>query len=78
MAGLEQAEVAKLCGLSRNTISAWENGRNEPSASGLIRIARITGQSLDWFAEGVNDVAPAEAGATNWEVRHEGFEPPTF
>ena len=75
LAGLEQADVARALGVSRGTISTWETGKTEPSASNFVRFAQVTGQPLEWFAEAVNDEAPAEAGA--W-VRHEGFEPPTF
>lgn len=75
LADLEQAEIAKLVGVARTTVSAWEQGRTEPSATYFVRWAQVTHQPLDWFAEAVNAETPAEAG--DW-VRHEGFEPPTF
>jgi transcriptional regulator with XRE-family HTH domain len=78
LAGLDQAAVARALGVSRQAISSWEQGHTEPSASSFVRLARLTGQPLDWFADGVNaETAPAEAGAVS-NVRHEGLEPPTF
>ena len=37
--------------MSRPTLSDWEHGRGEPRLSNLLRIAAMTGQPLDWFAE---------------------------
>ncbi len=65
LADLEQADMADRIGVARTTVSAWETGRTEPSASHFVAWSQITGQPLDWFAEGV-------------QVRPEGFEPPTF
>ena len=74
-AGLDQAQIARRIGVARQTVSNWERGLAEPSATYFVLWARATGQSLEWLAEGVHDKAPAGAGA---DVRHEGFEPPTF
>lgn len=81
LAGLEQGDIAARLGVARTTVSAWETGKTEPSASNFVRWAAIVGQPLEWFAEGVNDATPAEAGAVSTvstSVRPEGFEPPTF
>ena len=64
LAGLEQAELAKLIGASRNSISNYENGHTEPSVTTFVLWAEATSASLEWLAEGV--------------VRPEGFEPPTY
>ena len=64
MAGLEQAELAAKVGSSRTTISNYETGRSEPTATVFVLIAEATGASLDWLALGV--------------VRPEGFEPPAY
>ncbi|WP_313539811.1 helix-turn-helix transcriptional regulator [Leifsonia aquatica] len=86
-AGIDQQQMAAILGRSRNTISAWERGVNEPPITAVAMWAAVTGRSIDWIMWGdegmprevaaavVNAEAPAEAGA--W-VRHEGFEPPTF
>lgn len=81
LAGLEQAEIAELVGVSRNSVSNYENGKTELTATTFVRWAHATGVTLDWLAEGVNDKTPAEAGAVSTvstSVRPEGFEPPTF
>ncbi|TQM25101.1 helix-turn-helix transcriptional regulator [Microbacterium kyungheense] len=54
LAGLEQSDLADACGVSRNTISNWETGRSEPSASAFVRWARTTGVTLEWLAEGID------------------------
>jgi DNA-binding XRE family transcriptional regulator len=64
LADLEQAELAELIGVARTTVSNWESGRTEPSATYFVRWANATGQPLEWLAEGV--------------VRPEGFEPPAY
>jgi len=45
--GVSQAELACRAGVSRETISRWESGANEPSLESLIRLARATGAALD-------------------------------
>ena len=64
MAGLEQADVAELLGVSRNTISNYETGKSEPTATTFVLWAEATRASLDWLALGI--------------VRPEGFEPPAY
>ena len=66
-ASLKQEDIARAAGVSRPTVSQWENGDTEPSASKLFAIAHATNQPLGWFAEGLIPVA-----------RPEGLEPPTF
>ena len=53
LAGLEQRELAEQLGVNRATISLWENGHTEPSASNFVRWAIATGQPLEWLADGV-------------------------
>ena len=45
LTGLSQADFADLCGLSRQTLSQYLNGRTEPKWSTLRRIMRATGCS---------------------------------
>jgi len=54
LADLEQADVATQLGVARATVSAWETGRTEPSATNFVRWAEITGQPLEWLAEGIS------------------------
>jgi transcriptional regulator with XRE-family HTH domain len=64
LAGLDQDEMAKRLGIARNTISSYETGKSEPSATTFVLWAGMTGATLEWLAAGV--------------VRPEGFEPPTY
>ncbi|RXZ51919.1 helix-turn-helix domain-containing protein [Agromyces binzhouensis] len=49
-AGLEQAELAEIAGLSRATISAAENGHRRPAKATIAMWALATGVSRDWLA----------------------------
>jgi transcriptional regulator with XRE-family HTH domain len=44
---VSQAELAARAGLSRETISRWESGVNQPSLESLLRLAHATGAALD-------------------------------
>jgi transcriptional regulator with XRE-family HTH domain len=45
-AGLTQADLARRSGTSQATLSAYENGRKEPSVSTLTRILGAAGAQL--------------------------------
>ena len=64
IAGLEQQDMADRLGVARTTISGWERGATEPSATNFVGWALVTGQPLEWLADGV--------------VRPKGLEPLTF
>lgn len=80
--GMEQADMMRHLGVSRATLSAWENDAREPNFSQVVAWARITGQPIEPLIEAVNEkTAPAEAEAVSLSqhsVRLEGLEPPTF
>lgn len=46
-AGLSQREVARLAGLSPTVLSAYENGRREPSARAFLAVLTACGAELD-------------------------------
>lgn len=46
-AGLKQEELAKQLGVSRQTISSWENDRSYPDLGSAVRLSNLYGQSLD-------------------------------
>ena len=48
-AGLDVDTVGKGVGRSGKTISAWETGRNVPSADMLISICKFFGVDIDYF-----------------------------
>jgi len=49
-AGLSQAQVAKMLGLHRPSVSEAEAGRRKVSAEELSKMARIYGVSMSWLA----------------------------
>lgn len=74
IAELSAVEVADALEVSRNTVGAWINGRNQPRRRDLRRFAEVTGVPLQWLETGK---APSEDGAGD-PVRPEGFEPPAY
>ncbi len=46
-AGLKQEELAQELGVSRQTISNWENNRSFPDIGSMMRLSSIYGMSLD-------------------------------
>ena len=45
--GILQEELAKMLGVSRQTVSSLENGRYNPSISLAFRIARCFGMNIE-------------------------------
>lgn len=67
--------VASLyLGVSRTTVSAWNNGRNEPRGPTLTAWALWTGVPLKWLETGQAPAGKPGPGV----ARSEGLEPPTF
>ena len=46
-AGIRQADIAKECGVGAPAFSAWENGKFEPKADQLIKIAEILNCTIE-------------------------------
>lgn len=44
---MTQEFVAESLGVSRQTVSKWENGASEPSTSNLIALAELYGESAE-------------------------------
>ena len=53
-AGMSQAELAELVGVSRSAVGNWESakGRVSPSSERLSELALATGVSYEWLATG--------------------------
>ena len=45
--GLSQEELAKRCGVSRQTINAIENNKYDPTLALAFRLARTLGTTVD-------------------------------
>ena len=48
-AGHTQIELAKLLGVSRTSVTGWENGTNSPNATYLIELSKLYGRSVDYI-----------------------------
>lgn len=45
--GLSQDELAEKLGVSRQSISLWENGQTQPTIENILALARIFNVSTD-------------------------------
>ena len=52
-ARLNQRSVARVFGVTLNTIANWENGRSVPSITRIGRLATLYRVSTDWLLTGV-------------------------
>jgi len=46
-AGLKQEELAKQLGVSRQTVSSWENDRSYPDLGSAVKLSNLYGRSMD-------------------------------
>lgn len=60
-ASLEQSEVAEAVGVARPSVSEWENGKKAPSRESLRALAMYYRVSLDWLAEGGDEMILVES-----------------
>ena len=51
-AGIKQAELARILGVSVQTINYWLTGRNKPNRSRIVKIAETLGCSPQWLEFG--------------------------
>ena len=67
-AGVTQADVAEVLGVSQTTVSAWERGRIEISVGSLIDYAKAIGVSANSLYVPRPDRGDVEAAyAAGWE-----------
>ena len=59
--GWSQVELAKRLGLSKQTVSNWENDNIQPSIEMLIRLSNVFGVSTDYLL-GLEQVARLDVG----------------
>lgn len=52
--GLSQQELAKQCGVTRQTVNAIENNRYDPTLTLAFQLARVLGTTVDdlFYPEG--------------------------
>lgn len=72
---LSQVDLAKKLGVSKQTISNWENGNIQPSIYTLVRIAKFYGVSTDYLLElkGNQEQLLDTASLTKEEIEHIQF-----
>lgn len=46
---MNQEELGDMCGVRKQTVSGWENGRNSPDAGKLILLSKALGCSVDYL-----------------------------
>lgn len=64
-ADMSQPDLAKLVGVSKVSVSQWENGSSNPRGENLLKLARALGVSPDWLVTGRSDTAPLSLPATS-------------
>lgn len=58
--GLNQSELAELCGVHSVTISNWETGKKAPEANNVNKLAEVLGVTTDYLMGRTNDPLPAQ------------------
>lgn len=48
---LKQSELAAAIGVTERAVRFWEADKRDPRFEHVVAIARVTGQSLDYFIE---------------------------
>lgn len=48
-AGLTQAEIARILGISRSGVNAWEMGLSVPSTQYIVELAKLFNVSTDYL-----------------------------
>lgn len=67
---LTQNEIAKAINVSQTNIGRWEKGLNEPTATGLIALAKYFNCSIDFLLECEDDIETTEI-KTNLSYREQ-------
>ncbi|MDM5132881.1 helix-turn-helix domain-containing protein [Aeromonas piscicola] len=62
---LTQADLAKMVGVSRVSISKWEGGEIQPNGANLFALAKALGVSPEWVLSGVSAGNEPIAGFSN-------------
>ena len=64
---LSQEELAEQLGISRQSVSKWENGTSIPDLDKIIRLSNIFGVSTDYLLKDAPEEAAPKAAAP-WDV----------
>lgn len=67
---LQQLELAKIIGVSKQTISNWENSNIQPSVDMIIRLAEYFGVPTDYLLDLNNKVFLEVTGIDGEQLAH--------
>lgn len=68
--GLSQVELAKKLGVSKQSVSNWENDNIQPSIEMLVKIARTFNVSTDYLLGQDNHTYIEVTNLTKNQIRH--------
>lgn len=74
LAGLTQSSVAEALDLTFQQVQKYEKGSNRLSAAKLVRLARLLGQTPEWFFEDLPEEVQG-AGVRGKEQEFASFQP---
>lgn len=57
---MSQTELGEICGVKKNTVSHWENGRQRPTVAQMYLLCQATGLTLDWIYLGRDGGLPLD------------------
>ena len=63
-----QAELAKILGITRSSVNAWEMGISVPSTQYVVELANIFEVSTDYILGVTNTATVSVAGLTDADV----------
>lgn len=66
-AGLTQLELVKKSGVTQFVLSAWENGRGNPTLKNLVRVCDVLGVSMTYYLTG-KEIEPVTPVMPNSEL----------
>lgn len=67
--GLTQADLAKILGITRSSVNAWEQGLNVPSTAYIVELSNYFGVSTDFILGRESNVSLDVAGLTEQDVQ---------
>lgn len=69
-AGISQVELAEKLGVSKQSVSNWENDNIQPSIEMLVKIARTFNVSTDFLLGEDNHIYIEVTNLTKIQIRH--------
>ena len=73
--GLNKAEFAKIIGVTKSSITRYENDEMKPNLDVIQNICNSFGVTMEWLANGKESDKPDEYAAVFARCRKEGISP---